>query len=213
MRRILSILTLAAVLGAGLSLVSFHRAVRAQGFSTTNYQVIPACVFTPTTTAADTGFPAPQLITAGEVTVNTYQTNTTAGTVEVTCTFNVPIVSSPAGTSLTATSLDVNYSIVTTTLTTFANPTFNSLTIPATAGGSATGTVATTAGGTLTFTPSTIQKAAVTAGLVYRLNIAFGTPIALSSAIKSYAVDFALTTAGTSKTRVDLYPFTLYVKG
>ncbi len=181
---------------------------------TDRYQTItPVCAFTPTTTAAAAGFPKSEFITAGQTTVSSFQTDTTAGTVEVTCTFTLPNSRSTAGTGLTLTSVDVNYNIVTTTLTTFANPTFSSVTGPSTAGGAGTGTVLTTAGGSLTFTPSSIQKTAQTTGLMYRLNIALGTPVAINTVNASYTVDFILTTAGSTATKIQIFPFVLYTKG
>lgn len=208
MRRTLSV-SLAAMLAlvAIVSIPPVHR-LHAQGYSTTSYQLLPTCAFTPTTTAAAAGFPKPEFIGAGQTSVVSYKTNTTAGSFEATCTFPVPITSA----ALHATSMDLNYNISGVTATSIATFTLNSLTIPATAGGAATGTVGATAGGTLTFSPSTVAVTAVTSGLVYRQNIAFGTPIALNSNIVSYVLDFVVTTPGTTAVDLQLYPGTLYVK-
>ena len=117
-------------------------------------------------------------------------TNGTGGTVEITCPVYVPSQLT-TGYGVTLTSVSLYYGVQGANLTTFANPTFKSLTFPA-AGGSAAGTVAA-AGGSLTFSPSTIQKATTTAGLYYNLNTAFGTPIAVNTTNTSYAIDAVLT--------------------
>ena len=184
-------------------------ASRQQGLPYVNYTdgsyfVSPsACLFTLTTTAADTNFPAFERAGAGQLAF-TMQTNTTAGTVTFTCDITPPPSRTTAGTGLSITAVDLLYGIGTTTASAMAAPTINSTTGPA-VGGAAAGTVSTTALGTLTVTPVSLQLTAVTNGLFYRLSAAAGTPLTYTGAGVQLVYEQAVTTAGTTKTKVQLY--------
>jgi len=179
------------------------------------YTVSPAsnCGFTPTTTAADTGTWPSLVNIATNENVWAYQTNSTSGTVEVLCNITPPPTESTVGAGYTLTGMDVRYAIVTTSATLGA-PTVATVTGPATVGGAAAGAVAS-AGGSLTVTPASLQGTAITSGLMYRENIAFGTPIAWNTAYRGLTFDQVVTTAGggSTKTRIDLYGITVYYEG
>ncbi len=147
------------------------------------FYVSPAgCSDVYTTTAADTGFPKWATAATGEA-LRAFQTDTTAGTVTLTCPLMPPGSLSTSGTGMTVTGIDVIYGITTTTLTSVTDPVVYSITAPATAGGAAAGTVSNTALGTLTLLPTTgtWQGTAVTSGLLYRGSITAGTPLAINS--------------------------------
>ena len=99
-----------------------------------------ACVFVYTTTAADTGFPAFLRPAAGQVVYAT-QTDTTGGTVTFDCDLTSALGRTTAAQGMTITGVNLLYSVVTTTLTSIANPVLKTVTGPA-AGGAAAGTVA-----------------------------------------------------------------------
>lgn len=162
-----------------------------------------ACAPTFTTTAADTGFPAFLRVAAGQA-VWAVQTDTTGGTVTIDCDLSSMLsrTTTGGGGVVTVTGINLIYSVVTTTLTSIANPVLKTITGPA-AGAAAAGTVAD-ACGTLTYDPSTIQRTAITAGTYYTLNISCGTPLALTSAVRYLGLGISMVTAGTTKTRFDL---------
>lgn len=181
------------------------------------FKVSPAsCADVYTTTAADTGFPAWGVSATGE-SLRQFQTNSTSGTVTLTCQIEQPPSTTTSGTGISVTGIDVNYSVVTTTLTSVTDPVVYSITGPATAGGAAAGTVVNTALGTLTLLPTTgtWQGTAVTSGLLYRGSITAGTPLALNSGNVQLGIKLAFVTAGagSTKTRIDLGLFTVYYKG
>lgn len=171
------------------------------------------CMFTPTTTAAASGWPKWILGAAGEPLLE-YKTDTTAGSVSVSCIINMPASRSTSGTGMTVTGVDILYSIVGVTATSVGDPSFSTVTGPATAGGAATGTVAS-AGGSLTLLPvsGSWQKTAVTSGLLYRGSATFGTPVALNTPYQLLTVTFVVTTPGTTAEQIDLAGFTVYYKG
>jgi hypothetical protein len=162
-----------------------------------------ACAPTFTTTATDSGFPAFLRVAAGQA-VYANQTDTTGGTVTIDCDLSSMLsrTTTGGGGVITVTGVNLIYSVVTTTLTSIANPVLKTITGPA-AGGAAAGTVAD-ACGTLTYDPSTIQKTAITAGTYYTLNISCGTPLALTSAVRYLGLGLSMVTAGTTKTRFDI---------
>lgn len=172
-----------------------------------------SCMFTPTTTAAASGWPKWILGAASEPLLE-YKTDTTGGTVSVSCILHQPGTRSTAGTGMTVTGVDVLYSIVGVTSTSVGDPAFATVTGPATAGGAAAGTVAA-AGGSLTLLPTTgtWQKTAVTSGLLYRGSATFGTAVALNTPYQLLTVTFLVTTPGTTATQIDLGGFFIYYKG
>ncbi len=157
------------------------------------------CQLTPATTAFSAG---PALVEANANNlVLSGTTNTTAGTVRVTC--NLPLASRTTATKgLTVTGVDLYYGVQTTALSSIAAATPATVAFPA-AGGSAAGTVAA-AGGTLTVTPGSLQVATTTAGQCYHENLAFGTALALNSAVKELSLDQVFTTAGTTATTLQV---------
>lgn len=160
------------------------------------FQVPPTqCSDVYTTTAADSGFPKWNTAATGEA-LWAIQTNTTAGTVTVTCALPTPASLTTSGTGVTITGLDINYGISTTTLTSVTDPVVYSITGAATAGGAAAGTVSATPLGTVVLTPTSTnwQVTAVTSGLLYRGNITAGTPLAINSPNVSLAVKIAFVT-------------------
>lgn len=174
---------------------------------TDGFAVIPpsACAPAFTTTATDSGFPALVRVAAGQV-VYANQTDTTGGTVTIDCDLSSVLsrTTSGGGGVVTLTGINLLYSVVTTTLTSIADPVLKTVTGPA-VGGSAAGTVAD-ACGTLTYTPATgsIQKVAISAGTFYSLNISCGTPLALTSGVRYLGLGLSMVTAGSTKTRFDI---------
>lgn len=168
------------------------------------------CVFVPTTTAAASGWPKFVQSAAGQV-VNQFKTDTTAGTVAITCRLTLP-TRQTSGTGPTVTSVDLLYSVGTTTLSAAAAPTISTVTGPA-VGGSAAGTVSTTACGTLTITPVSLQLVAVTTGLYYHEKATCGTPLALTTDVVEVNFNQSFTTAGSTATIIELGGLTVYYKG
>lgn len=165
------------------------------------------CSFTPTTTALTAG---PLMVAAA--TGNpafSATTNTTAGTLEVTCALNVGSRLT-SGSGVTVTGVSLLYGIQTTAMSSIANPTIHTVTYPS-AGGSAAGTVAA-AGGSLTITPGTLQLATTTGGQYYNENISFGTPVALTTDATSLTLDQVFTTAGSTATTLQLGGILVYYK-
>lgn len=170
------------------------------------------CVFTYLTTAAAAGWPKWELAATSQPTYST-TTDTTAGTVTVTCLLPSPASRTTSGTGATVTGIDWLYSIVTTTATSITDPIVNSISAPATAGGAAAGTVAA-AGGSLTLLPTSTnwQKTAVTSGLLYRGAITFGTPFAYNTSTQSLSTTLAVVTAGSTATKIQLGGFIVRYK-
>ncbi len=171
------------------------------------------CSFVPTTTAAAAGYPKWITPAAGQAVLE-YKTDTTAGSVAITCILNLPPTRSTSGTGMTVTGVDVLYGIVGVTATSVSDPSFATITAPATAGGSATGTVAA-AGGALTLLPTTgtWQATLATAGLLYRGSATFGTPVALNTVAQSLSVVITVVTPGTTAEQIDLAGFVIRYKG
>lgn len=171
------------------------------------------CIFTPTTTAAASGWPKWILAASGEP-VYEFKTDTTGGTVKIDCILALPPSRSTSGTGNTVTGVDVLYSIVGVTATSVSDPSFSTVTGPGTAGGAAAGTVAS-AGGSLTLLPTTgtWQAAAVTSGLLYRGSATFGTPVAVNTVNQLLTITITVTTPGTTACQIDLAGFIIKFKG
>jgi len=169
------------------------------------YFVQPAnCFMFPTTTSFTTG-PALLRAAANNI-VLSGTTNTTAGTIAITCdiTFSGRTTS---GLGFKATSASLLYGAQTTALSSIAAATVSTVSFP-TAGGSASGTVAA-AGGTYTVTPTTLQTGATTSGQCYNENVAFGTPFTYTNQTK-VSFDQVFTTAGTSVTTLQICGLIVY---
>lgn len=173
--------------------------------ATDGYIFIPgsACSSAVGTTAYASGYPKNTVPATGNP-VYQVTTDTTAGTVEVTCPINLPSrLTSGKGVTLTAAAL--HYGVQTTALSSIAAATVKSVTYPtSTSGGaSAAGTVAS-AGGSLTVTPGTLQTGTTTSGQCYSEKISFGTPIAVNTANQQVTLDQVFTTAGTTATTLQV---------
>jgi len=168
-----------------------------------------------TTTAADTGYPKWATAATGE-SLREFQTNTTSGTVTLTCQVLIPASLTTSGAGITVTGLDINYGVTTTTLSSVTDPVVYSVTGPTTAGGTAAGTVSTTPLGTIVLTPTSTnwQKTAVTEGVLYRGNITAGTALAMNSPNVFLCVKIAFVTngGGSTKTLIAMAPFAVYYK-
>jgi hypothetical protein len=130
-----------------------------------------ACFMTPTTTAFTSG---PALVrTSANNQVLQAVTNTTAGSVSLTCdvTFSGRTTS---GVGFQATDIELFYGVQGSAFSSISAATVASVTFP-TPGGSASSTV-TSVGGTYTVTPTTLQTATTTSGNCYDEKVAFGTP-------------------------------------
>lgn len=158
------------------------------------------CAFTATTTAFTSG---PTLTrAAANNTVNSVTTNTTAGTVTVTCALNALPTRTTSAKGITVKSVDIYYGVQTTALSSIGAASVSSVTYPA-AGGAAAGTVAAV-GGSLTVTPGTLQLATTTSGQCYHENVSFGTTYAYNSNVVKLTVEQVFTTAGTTATTLQI---------
>jgi len=156
------------------------------------------CWMTPTTTAFTAG---PALVrAAANNQVLSATTNTTGGTIAVTCDISFE-GRTTANLGFIATDVSIFYGVQTTNLSSIAAATVTTVTYPS-AGGSASGTVAN-ADGTLTVTPGTLQKNTTTSGQCYNENIAFGTPFSYTDLTK-VTLDQVFTTAGTTATTLQI---------
>ena len=125
-----------------------------------------------TTTTTDNGMVP---VATGNV-VHQFTTNTTGGTTQITCAFNVPSrLTSGKGVSLT--SVSFLYGVQTTAISSIATAALSSITYPtSTAGGAAAAGTVASIGGTLAVTPTSLQTATTTSGSCYSENITLGTP-------------------------------------
>ena len=145
-----------------------------------------------TTTTTDNGMvPA----ATGNV-VHQFTTNTTGGTTEFTCPFNVPSPLLNSAKGVVITDVEFLYGVQTTAISSIAAATVKSVTYPA-VGGAAAGTVAG-AGGTIAALPASLQKATTTTGLCYSEGLTMGTPIFAQTDNQSFAVDQVFTNSAAA---------------
>lgn len=176
---------------------------------TDGYAFIPptACAATATTTAFS---PTPGFTRAAAGnTILTATTNTTAGTVAITCDLDTILTrllvrnGSNRGTII----YDVGflYGIQTTAMTSIATPVLNTVTYPAStaAGAAATGTVAA-AGGTLTVTPTALQLTVTTTGQCFNERMFLATPYPMVSDNVHLTFEQVFTTAGSTATTIQV---------
>lgn len=198
--------TLITVTGAsqavGTTLTAASVILTGTGIQTDAFIMVPPgnCIMTPTTTAFTAG-PTLTRAAAGNV-VLSGTTNTTAGTITLTCDLTELLTRTTAGKGVTITSVDVYYGIQTTAMSSIAALTPSSITLPA-AGGAAAGTVATI-GGSLTVTPGSLQLTTTTAGQCFHENVAFGTAFAWNPDGTRVSLEQVFTTAGTTATVLQL---------
>jgi hypothetical protein len=162
------------------------------------------CFMFPTTTSFSTG---PTLVrAAANNIVLSGTTNTTAGTVAVTCdvTFAGRTTS---GLGFQANAVSFLYGVQTTALSSIAAATVSTVTYPS-AGSSASGTVGS-AGGSYTVTPTTLQLATTTSGQCYNEKVAFGTPFTYTDKTK-VSFDQVFTTAGSTATTLQICGLIVY---
>lgn len=159
-------------------------------------------LFATTAAAADNGVTGPHLKAAATGNpVLSITTNTTAGTIQITCPITIAGMPGASGAGrIRINDVALLYGVQTTALTSVAAPVVNKVLYPnATAAAeTALGTVSA-AGGTLTVVPTVLPTATTTAGLFYNERITFGTGVNLSTN-SMLTVDQVFTTAGTSAT-------------
>lgn len=158
------------------------------------------CAMLPTTTAFTAG-PSMTRAAAGNV-VLSGTTNTTGGTIALTCVIATP-TRLTAGYGVKVADVSIAYGVQTTALSSIAAATVNTVAYPA-AGGAAAGTVTNTAGGTLTVTPGVLQLTTTTSGQCFNEKLAFGTPLLLNADTTGFSVDQVFTTAGTTATTLQI---------
>jgi hypothetical protein len=153
-----------------------------------------ACIMTPTTTAFTSG---PALVrTSANNQVLQAVTNTTAGTVSLTCdvTFSGRTTS---GLGFQATDIELFYGVQGTAFSSVAAATVATVTFP-TAGGAASSSVSS-AGGAYTVTPTTLQTATTTSGNCYDEKVAFAVPFTYNNNGKvSFDQVFSTSAAATT---------------
>jgi hypothetical protein len=153
-----------------------------------------ACFMTPATTAFTSG---PALVRTGANNqVLQAVTNTTAGTVSLTCdvTFAGRTTS---GLGFQATDIELFYGVQGSAFSSIAAATVATVTFP-TPGGAASSSVGGV-GGTYTVTPTTLQTATTTSGNCYDEKVAFGTPFTYNNYAKvSFDQVFSTSAAATT---------------
>jgi hypothetical protein len=155
------------------------------------------CAFTATTTAFTasglTRLAANQIAWSGT-------TNTTAGTVAMTCDLGLE-GRTTSGLGFVAKDIAVQYGVQTTALASIATPTLKTNGYPA-YGGTAADTL-TTVGGTLTSNPASLQLALTTSGTFYNADFSVGTPFTLTDQTK-VSFEMVFTTAGSTATTIQV---------
>jgi len=130
-------------------------------------------------------------------------TNTTAGTITVTCRIDPPTVLSQ-GKGVVVTDVNLLYGVGTTNLESIEAASLKTVTYPD-AGDAADATVSSALGGTITVTPSTLETDAITTrGDLYNEKLSLGTPIALNTANQGLVLEQVFTTAGTTATILEI---------
>lgn len=165
------------------------------------YAFIPPskCWMTAATTAFASG-PALKMVAANNL-VLSGTTNTTAGTIELTCSVNFD-TRLTSGKGRTIADASILYGVQTTALSSIAAATADTVTWPAAS--TSSGATLASAGGTITATPGTLQLATTTAGQCYNEKLAFGTPIALNTDLQGLTLDQVFTTAGSTATTLQV---------
>jgi hypothetical protein len=159
------------------------------------YFVQPSACFMTAATTAFTSGPALVRTTANNQVLQAV-TNTTAGTVSMTCdvTFSGRTTS---GMGFQATDIELFYGVQGTAFSSISPATVATVTFPSP--GAAAGSTVTAAGGSYTVTPSTLQTATTTSGNCYDEKVAFGTPFTYSNNSKvSFDQVFATSAAVTT---------------
>jgi hypothetical protein len=156
------------------------------------------CTFTATTTAFS-GTPGVTRLAANQ-TAWSGTTNTTAGTVTMTCDLGLE-GRTTSGLGFVAKDIAVQYGVQTTALSSIATPTLKTNAYPA-YGGSAADTLASV-GGTLASNPASLQLATTSSGYFYNADFSFGTPFTLTDETK-VSFEMVFTTAGTTATTLQV---------
>ena len=162
------------------------------------------CVMTPGTTAF-TSTPALTRVGANQL-VYTGTTNTTAGTIAVTCdiTFGGRTTS---GLGFQATGVSFYYGIEGVAASAIAPATVAAVALPS-AGGAASGS-ASALGGAYTVTPATLQTSTTTSGNCYNEQVSFGTPFTYGNNTK-VSFDQVFTTPGTTALTLQICGLKVY---
>jgi hypothetical protein len=162
------------------------------------------CFMTPTTTAFTTG-PALTRVGANQL-VYSGTTNTTAGTIALTCDITFGGRMTP-GLGFQVTGVSLYYGIQGVAASSIAAATVATVTLPS-AGSSASGS-ASAAGGSYTVTPSTLQTSTTTSGACYNEQVAFGTPFTYTNNTK-VSFDQVFTTPGTTALTLQICGLKVY---
>ena len=162
------------------------------------------CLMTASTTAFS---PSPALSRVGaNQLVYAGTTNTTAGTIAVTCDITFGGRTTP-GLGFQATGVSFYYGIQGVAASSIAPATVAAVTLP-TPGGSASGS-ASAAGGSYTVTPSTLQTSTTTTGNCYNEQVAFGTPFTYGNNTK-VSFDQVFTTPGSTALTLQICGLKVY---
>jgi hypothetical protein len=155
------------------------------------------CAFTAATTAFTssglTRLAANQIAWSGT-------TNTTAGTVTMTCDLGLE-GRTTSGLGFVAKDVAVQYGVQTTALSSIATPTLKTNGYPSY--GSAAADTLASVGGTLTSTPASLQLATTTSGNFYNADFSVATPFTLTDQTK-VSFEIVFTTAGTTATTLQV---------
>jgi len=156
------------------------------------------CSFTAATTAF-TGTPGLVRLAANQ-TAWSGTTNTTAGTITMTCDLGLE-GRTTSGLGFVAKDIAVQYGVQTTALSSIATPTLKTNGYPA-YGSSAADTL-TSVGGTVTSNPASLQLATTSSGYFYDADFSLGTPFTLTDQTK-VSFEMVFTTAGSAATTLQI---------
>jgi len=156
------------------------------------------CSFTAATTAF-AGTPGLVRLAANQTTWSG-TTNTTAGTIYMTCDLGLE-GRTTSGLGFVVKDIAVQYGVQTTALSSISTPTFKTNAYPA-YGGAAADTLAAV-GGTITSNPVSLQLATTGSGNFYDADFICGTPFTLTDQTK-VSFEMAFNTAGTTATTLQV---------
>jgi|ERR1700674_4047542 len=138
-------------------------------------------------------------------------TNSTAGTVQITCNIIPPGQQLFSAKGIQVTAVAFLYGVQTTALTSIAAATLNTVTYPAStaAGAAAAGTVGT-AIPPGTVTPTALQLTTTTSGQCFNEKVPLATPLILAADNQSLTFDQVFTTAGGAATSIQVCDVVVY---
>lgn len=180
------------------------------GLTDMQVHISPAKCGASATTTAFTAGPILVRVAANSM-VNSITTNTTAGSINLTCDLTEILTRLQASKGATLNRVSIFYGIQTTAMSSIGAATLATITYPA-PGGTASGTVAS-AGGSLTVLPASLQLTTTTSGQCFNEQLSLGTPLVLTTDLQKLTVDQVFNTAGTTATVLQICDVIAYLTG